>query len=89
MGLFRTREPRRFNLPPIYWDERKERLRKIKERALDNEDKDPHRMQDITERLISQKRKTNRKSSMYSFSFSISAWICLLILLFVLGIFLF
>lgn len=57
MGLFSTREPRRFNLPPIYWDERKERLRKIKERALNNEDKDPHRMQDITERLISQKRK--------------------------------
>lgn len=33
MGLFHIRKPRRFNLSPIYVDERKEKLQRIEQKA--------------------------------------------------------
>lgn len=33
MGLFHTPPPRRFRLPPIYIDERQERLQRLEQRA--------------------------------------------------------
>ena len=33
MGMFTTREPRRFDRPHIYYDERKEKLKKMEEKA--------------------------------------------------------
>ena len=33
MGMFSTRQPRRFNRAHIYYDERKEKLKRIEENA--------------------------------------------------------